>query len=200
MVRLIRSILITLVCLALLLFLPAGDWKWPRGWLFFAVFTITAVICLIILLRVNPDVLVARSRLLGPGTKRWDVILITLLLPAVVAIVPVAALDDGRFHWYPVLWWVSALGYVLLIAGFAGSVWAEAYNKFAEPSAFSPNAGTRSSARDRMQSSGTRFIQPVFRFASGPPSLWALFGANSGRNRFLDFDRPDPFGRPDASN
>jgi protein-S-isoprenylcysteine O-methyltransferase Ste14 len=134
MARLIRSILITLVCLALLLFLPAGDWKWPRGWLFFAVFTITAVICLIILLRVNPDVLVARSRLLGPGTKRWDVILITLLLPAVVAIMPVAALDDGRFHWYPVLWWVSALGYVLLIAGFAGSVWAEAYNKFAEPS------------------------------------------------------------------
>ncbi len=46
---------------------------------------------------------------------------------------PVAALDDGRFHWFPVPWWVCGLGYVLFLAGFGILVWAEAVNKFFEP-------------------------------------------------------------------
>jgi protein-S-isoprenylcysteine O-methyltransferase Ste14 len=134
MLRLVRSLLGTLVCLALLLFLPAGNWDWPRGWLFFAAFTATAIVCVAILEWVNPEVLVARMRLFGPGTKRWDAILVMFLIPCVVAIVPVAALDDGRFHWFPVPWSVCALGYVLLLVGFGGSTWVEDVNKFAEPS------------------------------------------------------------------
>jgi len=50
-----------------------------------------------------------------------------------VSILPVAALDDGRFHWLPVPWWVCGIGYVLLIAGLAGMTWAESVNKFFEP-------------------------------------------------------------------
>ena len=42
-------------------------------------------------------------------------------------------LDDGRFHWSHVPWWALAIGYVLLIAGLAGMTWAEAVNKFFEP-------------------------------------------------------------------
>ena len=56
-----------------------------------------------------------------------------LLIPAMVSILPVAALDDGRYHWHPVPWWVCGIGYVLLIAGLAGLTWAEAVNKFFEP-------------------------------------------------------------------
>ena len=48
-------------------------------------------------------------------------------------IVPLAALDDGRFHWSHVPWWVCLLGYVLLVAGLVGLTWAESVNRFFEP-------------------------------------------------------------------
>ena len=35
-----------------------------------------------------------------------------------LAIPIVAALDDGRYHWFPVPWWVCVLGYVLFLVGF----------------------------------------------------------------------------------
>ena len=50
-----------------------------------------------------------------------------------LAIFPVAALDDGRFHWLPVPWWACGVGYVLFLAGMGIVTWAEAVNKFFEP-------------------------------------------------------------------
>jgi protein-S-isoprenylcysteine O-methyltransferase Ste14 len=81
--------------------------------------------------RVNPEVWVARTRS-HEGTKRWDKILLGFFFTAVYAIVPVAALDDGRFHWLPLPWWVCGLGYVLFLAGMGLVTWAEAVNKFFE--------------------------------------------------------------------
>jgi protein-S-isoprenylcysteine O-methyltransferase Ste14 len=77
-------------------------------------------------------VLVARSRF-HKGTKHWDIILLCFLFPALLAILPVAALDDGRFHWSAAPWWVCGLGYVLLLAGVGIVTWAESVNKFFEP-------------------------------------------------------------------
>src|SRR5215475_8188349 len=81
--------------------------------------------------RVNPDVVIARTAS-HEGTKRWDKILLGFLFPALYAIVPVAALDDGRFHWLPVPWWVCGVGYVLFLGGMGIVTWAEAVNKFFE--------------------------------------------------------------------
>ena len=55
-------------------------------------------------------------------------------LPTMLAIPIVAALDDGRYHWFPVPWWGCVLGYILLITGMVGLTWAESVNKFFEPS------------------------------------------------------------------
>jgi len=44
-----------------------------------------------------------------------------------------AALDDGRFHWFHLAWWGCVLGYALLITGIVGLTWAESVNKFFEP-------------------------------------------------------------------
>src|SRR5262249_43740764 len=81
---------------------------------------------------VNPDVVAAR---INPhqGTEAWDKILVTCLFVAFLAIPPVAALDDGRFHWLPVPWWVCLLGYALFLIGMGIMTWAEAVNKFFEP-------------------------------------------------------------------
>jgi protein-S-isoprenylcysteine O-methyltransferase Ste14 len=112
--------------------LPAGTWKWPRGWLFLAVSVGASLLAASYLRRVNPEIIAARVNR-HEGTKRWDKILLAFFFPAVMAIPFVAALDDGRFHWCYVPWWACALGYSLLLAGTAGMTWAESVNRFFEP-------------------------------------------------------------------
>ena len=86
----------------------------------------------LILARVNPAIYRARSRF-QPGTKRWDMILLWLMLPAMVAEVPLATFDAGRMAWSAVPLSVVILGYVLLGAGIAVTAWAQAVNRFFEP-------------------------------------------------------------------
>ena len=89
-----RSVAALLV-LALLLFIPAGSISWTRGWLFLLVLVTDLGVSALYLWRINPEIFAARSRI-HPGTKRWDRILLGLLFPAMLAIPPVAALDDPR--------------------------------------------------------------------------------------------------------
>jgi len=122
----------TLLIFLLCLFLPAGNWAWARGWLFFVVVVGTSIVITLYLRRANPDVIAAR---VNPhdGTKGWDRVLLGIFIPMMVSILPVAALDDSRYHWFHVPWWVCVLGYALLIAGMAGMTWAESVNRFFEP-------------------------------------------------------------------
>jgi protein-S-isoprenylcysteine O-methyltransferase Ste14 len=129
--RIVRFLLALPVYFAFCMFLPAGTWAWPKGWLFIGVFLATLAVVALYLWRVNPEVVVARSGF-HEGTKRWDKILLGFFFPAVYAIVPVAALDDGRFHWLPVPWWACGVGYVLFLVGMGILTWAEAVNKFFE--------------------------------------------------------------------
>jgi protein-S-isoprenylcysteine O-methyltransferase Ste14 len=115
------------IVMALFLFLPAGTWRWVRGWLFLLVIALAALY----LWRVNPELFVARSRI-PEGTKRWDRILMSVLGLLLAAILPVAGLDAGRLRWSIVPWWACLLGYALLLAGIGIAVWAEAVNRFFE--------------------------------------------------------------------
>ena len=129
--RVVGFLLALPVYFAVFLFWPAGTWTWATGWLFILAFVGTLGVAAGILWRVNPAVLAARTS--SPeGTKWWDKILLGVLFPAVYAIIPVAALDDGRFHWLSLPWWVCGIGYVLFLAGMGLVTWAEAVNKFFE--------------------------------------------------------------------
>jgi len=115
------------------LFLPAGTWLWTKGWLFILLFVLASILAMSYLRRVNPEVIAARINR-HEGTKRWDRILLAIFFPTALVIPILAALDDGRFHWFHVPWWGCVLGYTLLIAGLVGVTWAESVNKFFEPS------------------------------------------------------------------
>jgi protein-S-isoprenylcysteine O-methyltransferase Ste14 len=130
--RLITITLWTLLILALCLFVPAGTWAWARGWLFSAVTVASGLVVSVYLRRANPEVIAARVNR-HEGTEGWDRWVVGLLIPVIVSILPVAALDDGRFHWSRVPWWVCGIGYVLLLGGLAGVTWAESVNRFFEP-------------------------------------------------------------------
>ena len=120
------------ILMVALLFLPAGSVAWRNGWIFLGVFLAATVVCMVVLRRVNPMIFRARSRF-QPGTERWDLRLLWVMLPAYLAIMPVSALDAWRFRWSVLPTWAIAAGYVVLLAGFALGAWAQAVNEFFEP-------------------------------------------------------------------
>jgi protein-S-isoprenylcysteine O-methyltransferase Ste14 len=115
-----------------LVFLPVGRLYWLPGWYFIAFVGVAYGASALILARVNPAIYRARSRF-QPGTKRWDLILLWFMLPAMVAEVPLATFDAGRMAWSDVPLSVVILGYILLGAGIATTAWAQAVNRFFEP-------------------------------------------------------------------
>jgi protein-S-isoprenylcysteine O-methyltransferase Ste14 len=134
LVRAFASLAVTLLVMLALLFGAAGTLQWAHGWWFMAVFVVLILISMAAIWRLNPEIFVARARPTGAGTKGWDRVLITILLIAFAAIMPVAGLGDGRFHWTPAPDWAVVLGYLLLLIGFAGTAWAQAVNRHFEPS------------------------------------------------------------------
>lgn len=120
------------LALLVLIFLPAGSITWGPGWVFVAVLVVAFGISALVLARVNPIIYRARSRF-QPGTKTWDKALLAIVLPTMVAILPVAALDAGRFRWSVVPDWVVVAGYVAAVVGIAVTAWAQAVNPFFEP-------------------------------------------------------------------
>ncbi|WP_207765862.1 methyltransferase family protein [Pleomorphomonas carboxyditropha] len=120
------------LALLVLIFLPAGTLAWRPGWIFIAVLIVAFGASALVLARVNPIIYRARSRF-QPGTKAWDKALLAVIFPAMAAILPVAALDAGRFHWLPVPPWAVVSGYIGLVAGIAVTAWAQAVNPYFEP-------------------------------------------------------------------
>jgi protein-S-isoprenylcysteine O-methyltransferase Ste14 len=118
--------------LAALVLLPAGRIAWTAGWIFIAVLVAAFGLSALLLARVNPMIYRARSRF-QPGTEKWDLILLAVMLPAIVIEIPLATLDAGRMGWSDVPLWVVLIGYVLLIGGIAVTTWAQAVNPFFEP-------------------------------------------------------------------
>ena len=128
------SLAVTLLLMGAALFLSAGTLQWAHGLWFMAAFLFLTLVAMAWLWRVNPEIFVARRRLTGQGTKGWDLVLLLILLGSFLATLIVAALDDGRFHWAPAPQWAVLVGYVLLLAGYLGTGWAQAVNRHFEPS------------------------------------------------------------------
>lgn len=120
------------LALLVLIFLPAGRLDWWPGWAFIIFLVVIYGIALLIMRRVNPVIFRARSRFQA-GTKRWDLILVSLICLGMIAEIPLGSLDAGRMRWSAMPTSIVILGYLLLAAGIALGTWAQAVNRFFEP-------------------------------------------------------------------
>jgi protein-S-isoprenylcysteine O-methyltransferase Ste14 len=134
LIQALVSLAVTLLLMGAALFLAAGTLQWAHGLWYMAAFLFLTLIAMAWLRRVNPEIFAARRRLAGQGTKGWDLILVPIALGGFLATLIVAALDDGRFHWAPAPPWAVLAGYVLFVAGYSGTGWAQAVNHHFEPS------------------------------------------------------------------
>lgn len=155
------------LALLVLIFLPAGSLAWRPGWIFLGVLVLAFAVSARVLARVNPVIFRARSRFQA-GTKSWDKALLAVILPAMAAVLPVAALDAGRFHNTLVPGWLVLLGYAAVLLGIAVTGWAQAVNPF-----FEPGVRIQSERHQRVIDSGP------YRFVRHPgysAALWLFFG------------------------
>ncbi len=109
--------LVEVVVLGLMVFFPAGTFKYWQAWVFLAVVVLSTWIRSIYLLRTNPVALQRRMRG-GPTaeTRMAQKVIIAGLYLSLAAMVVVSALDH-RFGWSPVPTAICLVGAVLVAIG-----------------------------------------------------------------------------------
>jgi protein-S-isoprenylcysteine O-methyltransferase Ste14 len=111
-----------------ILFGCAGRWDLPMFWAFLGVWAASLLIAVCV---VDPTLLQERLRP-GPGGK--DYFTAYVLSPLWLGQSIIAALDVGRYHWSDTVPpAVQVIALVVMAAGAAVTVWAEAVNRFFSP-------------------------------------------------------------------
>ncbi len=128
MLRAYIRLVVYIILVSVILFFSAGRIDWLAAWVFLVIYTAIIIIGVTF---VDPELLKERSKI-GPGAKRWDIVIASV---AVVFLFPatflVAGLDAGRYHWsppFPV--WLQIAAFLGFLAGSALQSWAIITNKF----------------------------------------------------------------------
>ncbi len=100
----------------LLLFL-SGNWLWVEGLIFSAWFIILCATAILYLYFKNPDLLAERFKPPGSkGQKKWDIIVVILLVLGFTIWITLMPLDAQRYQWtvnFP--FWLKIMGGIFLI-------------------------------------------------------------------------------------
>jgi protein-S-isoprenylcysteine O-methyltransferase Ste14 len=133
-VRMLVQTTLLLVAMAAVLFLAAGDWRWPEAWIYMGEVGIASCAVSFWLLLHDPALL--ETRLSSPvqrDQKPWDRVFMAAAGVAFIGGMVLIALDARRFRWSHVPVWAQALG-ALLIALCMIVVWQTfRFNTFAAP-------------------------------------------------------------------
>lgn len=116
--RLVARLVFVVALFALVLFLPAGTWRWPAAWLFVGLYLAFAIPVGIWLFRTNPGLLAQRLDWTRHAPKGWDRALMTGLVPVFVAVYVTSGLDL-RFGWSQVPRPARGVAFVLVGAFYA---------------------------------------------------------------------------------
>ena len=96
-VKRIVQVSLHLCLMALILFVSSGKLGWGQGWAYAGAAAGVLAVTSLVLVRVNPDLVVERTRV-GEGTKGWDKVLTATYGLLGLVILVVAGLDE-RYGW-----------------------------------------------------------------------------------------------------
>jgi protein-S-isoprenylcysteine O-methyltransferase Ste14 len=132
--RLVLQSAVWLALMGLLLFIPAGNWRWPQAWTFPTIFAVGAIGFSVWLLPRDPVLLAAR---LGPLVQRgqpiWDQVFLVTFVLVWCAWLVLMALDAQRWHTSDMPPLLNVAGAALVIAGFVATLFVFRENTFAAP-------------------------------------------------------------------
>lgn len=111
------------------LFWPAGTLNWIWGWVLVALYALWTLANGLIIGSRSPELLAERANR-RPGTKRWDMLIMSVV--GIITIIKhITAGLDFRLGWSPSLpLWLHLLGTALAAAGYALTTWGMAENAF----------------------------------------------------------------------
>ena len=114
-------------------FLSAGTVDWPRAWIYLGLQVAIVTASAVLILRANPALVTARSRI-HRDAKRFDKVILRIYVLLLFAVVVVAGLDVVRCHWTAALPFATVYSGVLLnVLTTVPVLWALMVNPFAEP-------------------------------------------------------------------
>ncbi len=111
----------------------AGTLAWTRAWTHLGLCTVMFVANFVILLRANPDVLVARMKRPHAGAP-FEKVMLPFFVLAMLAIPIVAGLDAVRYAWASLPAWTLWPGIIVHVSGDGFMLWAMIVNPFLEGS------------------------------------------------------------------
>src|SRR4029077_11989562 len=79
--------------MAVALFCAAGDWTWPQGWAFIAIFVLGSIGFSAWLMRRDPALLASRLTINQKGTAGWDRVFLLVFIALWFVWLAVMALD-----------------------------------------------------------------------------------------------------------
>ncbi len=179
----IRLIIIHLL-IPLLLFVCGWDLGWWQAWIFTILIMVTGIGGRLWAEQRHPGILLERAKWeKNPDIKSWDKVLAPLMAVSVSFPLVIMAGLDHRFGWSPIVpLWLIILGFILIVFGYAFSVWALVENKF-----FSGVVRIQKDRGHRVCDSGPyRFVRhpgytgnilPLFGIVMAFGSIWTLIPA-----------------------
>ena len=105
-----------LICLFIFLFLPAGTFDYPNGWLFVAILFIPMLCFGLVLFIKAPDLLQKRLQTNEKNADQKQVILLSTILFIIVFVLSGL---DFRFQWSNLPHWVIAAASVVFLLGYS---------------------------------------------------------------------------------
>ena len=132
--RLIWQSAVWFACMAALLFIPAGTADWPAAWIYLAEMGLATLVITIWLARYNPALLAERmSPLIQRDQKKWDKLLMIVLIVLWCAWFMLMGLDAVRYGWSAVPPWAQALGALAILVAMYIFFLTVRVNSFAAP-------------------------------------------------------------------
>jgi len=134
LVRLIVQSGAWIIFMGAVLFISAGNWRWPEGWAFLAIFTGGSIGFCVWLWRKDPALLISRLEPLQQKDQTpWDKVFMLCAITAWNVWLVVMALDAQRWQTSHVPVWLEVIGGILIVAGFAATMPVFSANSFAAP-------------------------------------------------------------------
>lgn len=119
--------------MAVALFWGAGDWSWPQGWAFIAIFVLGSIGFSIYMISRDPALLASRLSPNQKGGPFWDRVFLFVFIALWFVWLAVMGLDARRLHLSHMPLWLNVVGGILIVAGFLATMPVFLANSFAAP-------------------------------------------------------------------
>lgn len=186
-VKIVVSVLITILIFPAIILVLSGDWRWLEGWIFSLWFAAMIVATTVYLAIYDPALLAERSRMrFAEDQKRWDRSALTMIYVLMFVWFIIMPLDAKRFGWSPNFpAWLKVLGGFMLIPSLYLIFQSTAENTFA-----STMVRIQKERKQRVISTGVygfvrhpMYLGAVFMMFGAPlllGSIWGLIIAGMG--------------------